>query len=443
MTTPQVTPQTTPYGIGAPAGVPAGAPTTGTLTARPARARLDSVDLLRGLVMVIMLLDHTRDLVHEGSFAYDPLDLQRTTVALFLTRWITHFCAPVFVFLAGAGAYFQRRRGKPLGELRHFLWTRGLWLMFLEITVVRAGMIWNVDFRMLAWLQVIFALGVSMVCLAALVGLPTRVVGAIGVAIVALHNTLDGVRVPTWNGPDSPVPSVAAKLWMLLHQGGPFPIAGWPSPIVIAFYPLLAWVGVMAAGYAFGGVYDLEPAARRRTLLRLGLGLTAAFVVLRALDIYGDPLGWHLRQPRGAVFTVLSFLNTQKYPPSLLFALMTLGPSITLLGMLDGRLDSAAARRAPARWLVTFGRVPLFYYVLQWPTAHAAGFLLTLAAGKPTWPYFANQLDLFIRGGPKEFGFPLWVVYLCWIAGVVLLYQLCRWYAGVKARRNDWWLSYL
>jgi uncharacterized membrane protein len=394
--------------------------------------------------MVIMLLDHTRDFVHEHAFAFDPLDAARTTVPLFFTRWITHFCAPIFVFLAGASVYFQRARGKTPAELRRFLVTRGLWLVLLELTVVRVGAFFDVDYRFLGVLQVIFAIGVSMLALAALVSLPTRVVGAVGVAIVALHNVLDRFSVAGWNGPESPVPSAGAKLFMLLHQQGPFPIAGWPSPVVFVLYPVLAWIGVMAAGYAFGAAYDLPSERRRRLLLRLGLTLCALFVALRLADVYGDPLGWQAAHPRGAVYSALTFLNTQKYPPSLLFLLMTLGPGILLLGALEGRLDGAGARRAPARWLITFGRVPMFYYLLQWPTARLGGLLLSLAAGKATWIYFVNPMAVFMAGGPpKDFGFPLWVVYALWITGVVLLYPLCRWYARVKATKPRPWMSYL
>ena len=327
---------------------------------------------------------------------------------------------------------------------RRLLVTRGLWLLLLEVTVVRVVAFFDLDYRQLGAVpQVIFATGVSMVALAAVLSLPTRVIGGVGVAIVALHDLLDRVRVAPWAGPGSPVPDVGDKLFMLLHQPGPFPIAGWPSPLVFVFYPVLAWIGVLLAGYGFGALYDREPAARRRTLLRLGAALVAAFVVLRALEVYGDPLGWQLHHPRGAVYSALSFIRTQKYPPSLLYVLMTLGPGILLLGALEGRLDGGAARRAPARWLVTFGRVPLFYYVLQWLWAHGAGLLLSVAAGKPTWIYFTTPMTIGPDGPPANFGFPLWVVYLCWLAGLVVLYPLCRWFAAVKARRTDWWLSYL
>jgi uncharacterized membrane protein len=399
--------------------------------------------------MVIMLLDHTRDFVHTGGFLQDPTDLTTTTVPLFLTRWITHFCAPAFVFLAGAAAYLQRLRGKPPGELARFLVTRGLWLVFLELTVIRLVGFSGLGITAPFQLGVIWALGVSMVCLGALVRLPTWVSAAVGVAMIAAHNLLDGrVSAAPWQGPGSAVPDAADKLYMLLHQSGPFPIAGWPSPVVLVLYPLVPWIGVMAAGYAFGAVYGRDAAWRRRVLLGLGLLLVALFVLLRAANVYGDPGPWQAAQPRGAVFAVLSFLNTQKYPPSLLYLLMTLGPTILLLGALERRGDARPAGDAPrqgrvAGWLITFGRVPLFFYVLQWAMAHAMGLALGLIAGQPVAHLFMNMGEYFTNP-PRGVGFGLPVVYAAWAAGVVLLYPACRWFAGVKARRRDLrWLSYL
>ena len=410
-------------------------PTTGRipgeayLHAVAPKARIDSVDLLRGIVMVIMLLDHTRDFTHWGAQQFDPTDLTRTSTALFVTRWITHFCAPVFVFLAGTSAYLQLSRGKTKAELSRFLWTRGLWLILLEFTVVRFGVFFNVDYSFLGVAQVIWVLGWSMIVLAALIYLPLKVVAAFGVAMMLLHNLLDPIQVAQWQGPASAVPDAASKLWMVLHQQGAFPIAGFPSPVVYILYPLIPWLGVMAAGYAFGTMYDLEPARRRAMLLRLGLWLTAAFLALRALNFYGDPSRWSVQ--KSAVFTALSFLNVTKYPPSLLFLLMTLGPAMLALWWFE-----RPVRNAIGRALVVFGRVPLFFYILQWYTAHLIGIGLHVAAGRPVPgpPGLAP---------PANSGFGLGVTYLAWIAGTLLLYPLCRWFAGVKARRRDWWLSYL
>ena len=386
--------------------------------------------------MVIMMLDHTRDFVHNAAAQFDPTDLSRTNVALFFTRWITHFCAPVFVFLAGTGAYLQLARGKSKAELSRFLVTRGIWLIVLEVTLVRLGVTFSFDIRMFAFLQVIWVIGVSMIVLAALIYLPVKVVGAFGLAMIALHNLLDGIRVTGWQGPDSPVPGFWARVWMLLHQAFEvFPIVGFPSPVVIVIYPLVPWIGVMAAGYAFGRLYDLDAQRRRRLLLIIGGTATALFVVLRAIDIYGDPAGRSTE--KSVLFTFLSFLNTTKYPPSLLFLLMTLGPSILALAAFERGRGGGWLRE----FFVTFGRVPLFFYLLQWPAAHVISLVLHLAFGKPTAWLFQTPID-WINGLPPK-GFNLGVVYLCWIGGVLLLYPLCKWFAGVKQRRKDWWLSYL
>lgn len=395
------------------------------------RPRVDSVDLLRGIVMVLMLLDHTRDFTHWGAFRYDPLDLTRTTVAIYFTRWITHFCAPIFVFLAGTGAYFQLSRGKTKSELSRFLVKRGLWLVLLEVTVIHFAVIFGYNLGFV--FQVIWALGVSMVVLGGLVHLSTRTSAIFGVAMIVLHNAFDGVAVTAWQGPGSVIPSALEKLWIVLHQGGPFPIFGWPSPVIFVAYPLIPWIGVMAAGYSFTQLYGIEPAARQRILVRLGVALTIAFVVIRATNFYGDPNPWGERP--SVLFTALSFLNTTKYPPSLLYLLMTLGPGLVALAwferMKPGRIGSA---------LVTFGRVPLFFYILQWFTAHALGIAFHVIAGKP-WRFLVPFT--FFNPAPEGAGFPLWVTYVAWVIGLVLLYPVCRWYAGVKARRRDWWLSYL
>jgi uncharacterized membrane protein len=386
--------------------------------------------------MVIMMLDHTRDFVHNAAQQFDPTDLSRTNVALFFTRWITHFCAPVFVFLAGTGAYLQYSRGKSKAELSRFLLTRGIWLVVLEVTLVRLGITYSFDVRMFGFLQVIWVIGVSMIVLAALIHLPVKVVGAFGLAMIALHNLLDGFRVTGWHGPDSPIPGVGARVWMLLHQAfEAFPIYGFPSPVVIVVYPLIPWIGVMAAGYFFGTLYDLDAQRRRRLLLIIGGTATALFVFLRAINVYGDPMEWSTQ--KNAVFTLMSFINTAKYPPSLLFLLMTLGPSILALALCERGPGGGWLRE----FFVTFGRVPLFFYLLQWPAAHTISLLLHLAFHKPTQWLFQTPIDW--SGATPDMGFNLVVVYLCWIGGVLLLYPLCKWFAGVKQRRKDWWLSYL
>src|SRR6266446_4658353 len=321
----------------------------------PGRRRIDSIDLLRGIVMVIMMLDHTRDFVHNAALRFDPLDLSQTNTLLCLTRWITHFCAPTFVFLAGTGAYLQLARGKSKSELSRFLITRGLWLIVLELTVVRLGAFFNFDLRFVALLQVIWVIGVSMIVLAALLHLPLKVIAAFGIGMIALHNLLDRFPVQGWRGPGSAVPGVGAKLWMVLHQAGLFPIAGFPSPIVFVLYPLIPWIGLMAAGYAFGSLYQMDNERRRRWLITIGASAIFLFIVVRATHLYGDPS--ECSRQKNVIFTVLSFVNTAKYPHSLLYLLMTLGPGILALAWFESKKVSPGAL-----WnaFVTFGRVPLF-----------------------------------------------------------------------------------
>src|SRR5260370_22072435 len=273
------------------------------------RRRIDSIDLLRGIVMVIMMLDHTRDFVHSGAFLFDPTDLTKTNVALFFTRWVTHFCAPIFVFLAGTGAYLQFARGKSKKDLSRFLVTRGLWLIVLEFTLVRISVTFNVDYRFLGVMQVIWAIGVSMILLAALIHLPVRIIGAFGVAMIALHNLLDRFHVQCWRGPYSAVPGLWSKLFIILHQGNEaFPIFSWPSPVGAVLYPLIPWIGIMAAGYAFGAIYNYDQPRRRRLLLIMGRAATLGFVLIRASNYYGDPAAWSRQST--IVFKVFSFLNT-------------------------------------------------------------------------------------------------------------------------------------
>ncbi|MGH9871465.1 MAG: DUF1624 domain-containing protein [Pyrinomonadaceae bacterium] len=412
------------------------------------KRRIDSIDLLRGIIMVVMMLDHTRDFVHFAAYQFDPTDLTQTNVALFFTRWITHYCAPIFVFLAGTGAYLQFARGKSKKDLSRFLVTRGLWLIVLEFTLVRLGATFSVDYRFFGMMQVIWVIGISMIVLAALIHLPLRVVAGFGIAMIAFHNLLDRFHVQGWRGPGSAVPSFAVKLFIILHQAfEPFPIAGWPSPVVFVLYPLIPWIGVMAVGYAFGAIYNQEAQRRRQLLLTIGGVATTLFIVVRAINLYGDPSPWSRQST--IVFTALSFLNTTKYPASLLFLLMTLGPSLLALAWFerpDAAIGSPASRQHSIssrvrNFFVTFGRVPLFFYLLQWPTAHLIAVIMHIAAGKPWRWMFGNLTG--VEAPPSGVGFNLAVVYACWLVGVILLYPLCRWFAAVKARRRDWWLSYL
>jgi uncharacterized membrane protein len=275
-----------------------------------------------------------------------------------------------------------------------------------------------------------------MVVLAALVRVPASALAVGGLVMIAGHNLLDGIRVMPWGGPGTPAPGLAAEAWMLLHQPGQlFPLFT-GGPLVFVIYPLVPWVGVMAVGYAFAQVYAWESVARRRFLFRVGLGAIAAFVVLRAIDMYGDPSPWHAQ--RNAIFTLLSFINTTKYPPSLLYLLMTLGPALVLLAALETR----SRRSSVTGPFVMLGRVPLFFYLLQWPLAHGIAVILNIAAGKQM-DYLFHSVPEFYSLAPKDAGFDLWVSYTAWAVAIAVLFVLCRWFAGVKRRRRDWWLAYL
>jgi uncharacterized membrane protein len=408
-----------------------GAAGAGLPEAAPTSARIDAVDVLRGLVIVLMLLDHTRDYVHRTALAFDPTDLSRTTEALFLTRWVTHLCAPVFAFLTGVGAALQLVRGTPRAAVARFLVTRGFWLIVLEFTAIRFGLTFDLDYAAFpGMLEVMWVLGASMIVLAGFLYLPRAAVAAVGIGIVTLHNLADGVVVQGWAGPGTAGPDLLGAVWMVLHQQG-F-ITAFGMPLLVA-YPLLPWIGVVLCGYALGAVYGWEGMRRRRFLGLLGLAMMAAFVVVRAINAYGDPTPWSVQ--RDAAWTAMSFVNTRKYPPSLLFLLMTLGPALVILAWRE-RVPLGRAGRA----LVTFGRVPLFFFVVQWLVVHPLGIILSLIAGRPIAHLFGMP-----GGTPPapDAGFGLGVTYLAWLAGLAVLYPLCRWFAELKRRRAAWWLRYL
>ena len=373
--------------------------------------RLESIDLLRGGVMVLMALDHVRDFF--GAATINPTDPAITTVPLFFTRWMTHICAPTFFLLMGAGAFLAGRKQSKAG-LSKYLLVRGVWLIVLEIVVVRLGLQFNVDYRV-TMLTVLWALGWAMIALAALVHLPPAAAAAIGVVTIAGHNLFDAVRASSFGG--------LAPLWTVLHTPGV--ILSTPRYVVFAAYPLIPWLGVAAVGYALAEAYTW-PASRGQAMLwRLGIGLVAAFVALRALNVYGDPLPWTAQ--RSATATALSFLNTNKYPPSLLFLLMTLGPALCILAALD--------RGAPRflRPMLTFGRVPLFYYLVHLALIHLLAVIVCyLRYGDAHWMFQSPRLDQFPFTRPPGWGFNLPGVYVIWAGIVAAMYPLC---ARVALRR--------
>lgn len=381
------------------------------------RVRIESIDVVRGVIMILMALDHVRDFF--GDSGLNPTDPTTTTVPLFFTRWITHFCAPVFFLLTGTGAYLSLRK-KTKRELSRFLLTRGFWLIFLELVIVRCfGWQFNFDYH-LTILNVLWALGWAMIVLSALVYLPAWAVGTFGGVMIATHNLLDSV--------DS-----ANPFWSILHS--PNFIVNKPGHIVLLAYALIPWVGVTSAGYALGQIYRWETAHRKTFLLRAGVGVSLAFIVLRGVNIYGDPLPW--TRQKSAVFTVLSFLNTNKYPPSLLYLLMTLGPAMLFLWAVDA---------GTPQWLrlaLVVGKVPMFYYLLHIPLIHLVAVAVCYARyGQVHWMFESPGLRQFPITPPPGWGYSLPIVYLIWAAVVLTLYPLCRWFAGVKRRRSDAWLSY-
>ena len=384
--------------------------------------RLQSIDILRGAIMIIMALDHVRDYFNTSAQHFSPEDLSRSTMALFFTRWITHFCAPVFMFLAGTSAFLWQQRGHTAGELSRFLLTRGVWLIALELTVIRSlALYFTFNFDFVA-LLVIWALGASMIALAALIHLPPRVLLAVSLALIALHNFFDKVKDTGW-------------AWKILHQPGTFQIGG---HTILVGYPLIPWIGVMSAGYCFGQVFLLDPARRRSILLRLGTAITAAFFVVRAINRYGDPRLWTIQ--KSAVFTVLSFLNCTKYPPSLDFLLMTLGPAILALALLEH------ARLEPANPFIVFGRVPLFYFVLHLSLIHSLAALLAGIRYGDLLFLFQHQLPTLAGpspGFPADYGYNLPTCYFIWLCVVAIMYIPCLWYADLKLRHHNEWLSYL
>jgi len=374
-----------------------------------------AIDILRGLVMIIMTLDHARDF--WGGYTPSPTDLEVTTAPLFFTRWITHLCAPVFVFLAGTSAYLYGSKRSPT-KLARFLLTRGLWLVLIELTVCKYVWIPEPGYSVVM-MQVIWVIGCSMIVLAGLCFLGPTAVTVIGIVIVCGHNLLDPL-VPSGFGN-------GAGLWTILHEGGRLPLSDGLTWLVS--YPLLPWIGVIALGYGFGATIGLNIAIRRKLYMRLGLAMIAAFVLLRAANFYGDPVEWSLQA--NGMLTLLSFLNAEKYPPSLLFLLMTLGPALCLLSIFTGwgpgRLRNA---------LLVFGRVPLFYYVLHL-------YLLRFTAIPVSfWLYGAEA----VKPPPGPAGsamLGLSATYISWVIAILILYPACVWFARIKERRRDWWLSYL
>jgi uncharacterized membrane protein len=387
----------------------------GAAAAKPAiRQRVTSVDLVRGMIMILMALDHTRD--YFSNLRFQPEDLAKSTPLLFATRWITHFCAPTFFLLAGVGASLALSSGKSKGDLSKFLFTRGLWLVVLEFTVSAFGWNFKLGFPMI--LLVLWALGWSMVILSGLVFLPKPIVAAISIITIAGHNLLDSIGGQSMAG--------GSPFWHVLHQPGLIS----QKPVVIVAYPLIPWFAVMALGFVLGDVFKWEPGRRRKFLISTGALCIVAFVLIRWFNHYGNLAPWTAQ--RTAALTVASFLNVMKYPPSLDFLLMTLGPTLVALALVEN------ARGSISRAISVYGRVPMFYYLGHIFVVHI------LAAAFAMWQGgTASFLSLDTGAFPKWYGTGLPGVYLAWAVVVLIMYVPCRWFANLKHRRRDWWLSYI
>ena len=390
------------------------------------KQRISSIDLLRGIVIIIMALDHVRDYFHAANFFYEPNDLTQTSVAIFFTRWITHFCAPVFVFLAGTSAFLVGER-KTKKELSAFLLKRGLWLMFLEVVVIDFAWSFNPHYPIFR-LQVIWALGLCMVMMAALVFLRPKYILTIGLLILFGHNLLDSIHA----GGNS----VKDIIWAELHERKTFSIGGLQ---VRTAYPVIPWLGIMAIGYAFGNFYKkgMDALVRKKYLLIIGSAAIVLFLLLRIINSYGDLAHWSTQ--KSFVLTICSFFNVSKYPPSLLYTLMTLGPALIALALLE----------KPLNWLgkliIPIGRVPLFFYILHLFLIHILAIFAVVISGRPWTDMIANGL-MNSKDSPwlKGYGFSLAGTYLVWMAIVIMLYPLCKWYDKYKtSHKEKWWLSYL
>lgn len=388
------------------------------------KQRVASIDFLRGAIMIIMALDHVRDYFHYASFQYDPLNLDKTSVFIFFTRWITHYCAPTFMFLSGVSAFLNGRK-KTKKELSWFLFTRGLWLILLELTIVNFGWNFDIQFHSIFFIT-IWALGISMIALAVLIFLPANAILVFSLIMIAGHNLLDSIQLNDNN--------LQSFGWALLHQQNGFE---WHSRIVLVGYPVIPWIGVMALGYCLGDLYvSFDAAARKKRLMLYGFSAIALFIIIRFINVYGDPSPWEKQQT--ALFTFLSFIDTTKYPPSLLYILMTLGPGCIFLALTENVTSSFS------KFVSIYGRVPMFYYILHIYLIHLLAMITSELFTSYDWSRWIFHEPLWFIQSFRGYGFPLWVVYLVWILVFVGLYPLCKWYDRYKqSHKEKWWLSYL
>ncbi len=381
--------------------------------------RINSIDFTRGLVMVIMALDHVRDLFHINSLTQNPVDLNTTTAGIFATRWITHLCAPTFVFLSGTSAYLVFKRNNDLAKTKHYLRTRGLWLILLEFTVINFILWTDIYFRILV-IQVIFAIGLGFIVLSFLLKVSPRILAIAGLAIIFGHNLLQGVFFEGNNA--------AQFVWAIFFRLQPFQIT--PNFNFTVLYPLIPWWGILLTGFAAGKIFELPLEKRKKIWLQIGLASLSLFCLIRLTNVYGDPAPW--APQKTALFTFFSFMNVNKYPPSLLYALVTLGIMSIILSLSDG------VKNRVTDFFSTYGKVPLFYYLAHWYIIHPAMFIMVFLQGF-TWDDL--EFGAFKFGRPAAgSGVELPVVYLVWLGIVLLLYPLCKWYGRYKAAHPENWL---
>lgn len=378
--------------------------------------RINSIDITRGLVMIIMALDHVRDFMHTTAMNQNPTDLATTTSLLFMTRWITHLCAPTFVFLSGISAYISFKRNNNLSESRSFLLKRGIWLVLLEFTVINFALWFDLHFRFMI-MEVISAIGMSFIVLALLSKLSSRTIGIIGLVIIFCHNLLQGITIPA-----NPV---AISISSVLYR--PFLLEITPGFSIYTAYPLIPWLGIMLTGFASGEFFNMQVEKRKKIFLLTGLVVLSAFIIIRFINIYGDPSGWSSQ--KSGLFTFLSFLNTTKYPPSLLFTLLFIGLAFIAL------FASENIKNRLTDIFAVYGRVPLFYFVNHLFFIHSLMFVMLRLQG-------FGRADLlfgaFNNGRPKTGGgVELWVIYLIWLSVVVLLYPACKWYGNYKSEHKE------
>lgn len=387
--------------------------------------RILSIDLLRGLVMVLMALDHVRDFFHNQAFVDDPLNLATTTPALYFTRWVTHFCAPVFVFLSGISAFLSGTR-KTKNEQSLFLIKRGFWLILVEFTLVTFGWTFNPFFNIFV-MQVIWAIGVSMIVLGLLVQLPLKVIGTISLLLIAGHNMLDTA--------EAGIQGQAGFVWDVLHRGHFTLYPFWGNHAFLIVYPLIPWMGIMGLGYCAGTLYtsSFDSIRRKKFLLLTGILLLVGFVALRWFNRYGDPHPWTSQESPG--LTLLSFLDITKYPPSLAFFGIMLGPALLFLAF------SESWNHAFTKPLLIFGKVPFFYYILHIYLIHGLCMAIFFITGHPISEIVSGDTPFLFR--PREFGYSLPIVYFIWLAIVGALYYPCKRYNDYKMKHKTGWSSYL